>query len=101
MINNSVIDKTIGNLKNTVDVRLVTISKHYQKLVTKPNFVSQNIFNNNLVVGHNNKLLIFNEPAYVDMCLLGLSKTSLYDFHYSYIKTMIIKLNYYLQTMTV
>ena len=55
--------------------------------LTKPTFVSNKIFNENLVAIHKIKEQIkLNKPAYVGMCILDLSKTLMYDFHYNYIK---------------
>ena len=53
------------------------------KLTSKPTFVSSKIFNGKLVAIHKIKeTLILNKPAYVGMCILDLSKTLMYDFHY-------------------
>ena len=57
------------------------------KYASKPTYVSSKIFNENLVAVHKIKeTLTLNRPAYVGMCILGLSKTLMYDFHYNYIK---------------
>ena len=57
------------------------------KLTSKPTYVSSKIFNENLVAVHKIKESItLNRPAYVGMCILNLSKTLMYDFHYNYIK---------------
>ena len=57
------------------------------KLTSKPTFVSSKIFSKNLVAVHKIKeTLKLNGPAYIGMCILDLSKTLMYDFHYNYIK---------------
>ena len=87
LMNNSVFGKTMENLRKRVDVRLVTDEKKLLKLTSKPTYVSSKIFNENLVAVHKIKeTLTLNRPAYVGMCILDLSKTLMYDFHYKYIK---------------
>ena len=87
LMNNSVFGKTMENLRKRVDVRLVTSKHKLLKLASKPTFVSSKIFNDNLVAVHKIKeTLTMNRPAYVGMCILDLSKTLMYDFHYNYIK---------------
>ena len=87
LMNNSVFGKTMENLRKRVDVRLVTDDKKLIKPASKPTYVSSKIFNKNLVAVHKIKeTLTLNRPAYVGMCILDLSKTLMYDFHYNYIK---------------
>ena len=86
-MNNSVFGKTMENIRKRVDVRLVTHKKKLLKITSKPTYVSSKIFNENLVAVHKIKeTLTLNRPAYVGMCILDLSKTLMYDFHYNYIK---------------
>ena len=87
LMNNSVFGKTMENLRKRVDVRLITDEKKLLKIVSKPTYVSSKIFNENLVAVHKIKeTLTLNRPAYVGMCILDLSKTLMYNFHYNYIK---------------
>ena len=86
-MNNSVFGKTMENLRKRVDIKLVTNKKKLDKLTSKPTYVSSKIFNENLMAVHNIiETLTLNRPAYVGMCILDLSKTLMYDFHYNYIK---------------
>ena len=88
LLNNSVFGKTMENIRKRVDVRLVTDQKTLSKLVSKPTFVNSKIFNEDLVAVHKIKeTLTLDRPAYVGMCILDLSKTLMYDFHYNYIKS--------------
>ena len=75
------------NIKKRVDVRLATDQKKLSKLVSKPTYVNSKIFNENLVAVHKIKeTLTLDKPTYLGMCILDLSKTLMYDFHYNYIK---------------
>ena len=87
LMNNSVFGKTMENIRKRVDVRLVTSKEKLLKLTAKPTYVSSKIFNENLVAVHKIKeTLTMNRPAFVGACILDLSKTLIYDFHYNYIK---------------
>ena len=96
LINNSVVGKTVDNLRKRADVKLVTDEKKLMKLTSKPTFVTSKIFNEKLVAVHKIKeTLTLNRPAYLGMRILDLSKTLMYDFHYNYIKkNTMINLNY-------
>ena len=86
-MNNSVFGKTMENIRNRVDVKLVNNEKRAEKLSAKPNYKHCNIFSQNLVAIHMKKTkLDFDKPVYLGMCILDLSKTLMYDFHYNYIK---------------
>ena len=87
LMNNSVFGKTMENIRNRVDIKLVNNEKQAEKLSAKPNINHCNIFSEDLVAIHmKTTKLVFNKPVYLGMCILDLSKTLMYDFHYNYIK---------------
>ena len=87
LMNNSVFGKTMENIRNRVDIRLITNEKEAKKLISKPNFHHRTIFTENLIAVHMKKTKVYyNKPIYLGMCILDLSKTLMYDFHYNYIK---------------
>ena len=87
LMNNAVFGKTMENIRNRVDVKLVNNKKQAEKLSAKPNYKHCNIFCEDLVAIHMKKTkLDFDKPVYLGMCILDLSKTLMYDFHYNYIK---------------
>ena len=89
LMNNSVFGKTMENIRNRVDVKLVNTKEKLRKLVAKPNLRSPpKIFSENLVSVHMRKTsLLMNKPIYLGMCILDLSKIIMFDFHYNYIKS--------------
>ena len=87
LMNIAVFGKTIENIRNRVDIKLVNSKDKAQKLVNKPNYQHRTIFDEHLIAVHMKKTkLYFNKPIYLGMCILDLSKTLMYDFHYNYIK---------------
>ena len=48
-MNNAVYGKTMKNLRNRIDVKLVSNKKDYLEWTSKPSFMSQNVFDNYLV----------------------------------------------------
>ena len=75
------------NIRNRVDIKLVNDKIQAKKLSAKPNCDHCSIFSEELVAIHMKKTrLVFDKPVYLGMCILDLSKTLMYDFHYNYIK---------------
>ena len=87
LMNNSVFGKTMENIRNRVDIRLVTNKKDAKKLISKPTYKNRTIFCESLIAFEMKKeKLVFDKPVYLGMSILDLSKTLMYDFHYNYIK---------------
>ncbi len=87
LMNNSVFGKTMENVRNRINVKLVINEKACNKLAKKPNFKSVNIFHENFIAVHMEKMTVkFNKPIQIGMSILDLSKTLMYRFHYDYVK---------------
>ena len=88
LMNNSVFGKTLENITNRIDIRLISSDKVSKKLAAKQNFDRCTIFDKNLIAVNMKKTeLYFNKPVYLGVSILDLSKSLMYDFHYNYIKT--------------
>ena len=87
LMNNCVFGKTMENVRNRVDFRLVTDEDAFKKLANKPNFDRVNIFTEDLVAVHMHRTTIhLRKPIYLGMSILDLSKTLMFNFHYKHIK---------------
>ena len=66
LMNNSVCGKTLQNIRNRVDIRLISSDKVAQKLAAKSNYDRCTIFDENLIAVHMKKTkLYFNKPVYL------------------------------------
>ena len=88
LMNNAVFGKTMENVRNHVDVKLLTKwDGRYgaEAMIAKPNFHSRSVFSENLIAIELRNLEVkFNKPIYVGMCILDISKICLYEFHHEY-----------------
>ena len=88
VLKNRVCRKTMENLRERINLRLVNNGRGYKKHASKPIFVSQNIFSKNFVAIHEIKpVLTFYKPIYAGFNILDLSKCLMYEFPYKYIKS--------------
>ena len=87
--------ETMENIRKHVNIKLVNNEKQAKKLASKPNFERCTIFDENFIAIHMKKTcIVYDKPVYLGLCILDLSKTLMYDFHYNYIKkSMERKLN--------
>ena len=86
-MNNAVYEKAMGNLRNRIDVKLVSNKKNTLKWTTTPSNISRKILDKDLVAIHKNRVtLMLNKPAYTGMHILELRKVLMYKFHYDHIK---------------
>ena len=84
---NSVYGKTMENLRKRINVRLVNNEKDFLKYTSRPTYITHKIFGEDYAAIHEIKpVLILNEPIYVGLTVLDLSKWKMYDFHYNFIK---------------
>ena len=84
---NSVYRKTMENLRQRINVRLVNKAEEFSKYTGKPTYITHKIFGKDYAAIHEIKpVLILNKPIYVGFTVLDLSKWKMYDFHYNFIK---------------
>ena len=63
------------NIRKRISVKLIYNSKDYLRCVSKPNFISQKIFDKNFIaVNQIKSVLTLNKPIYVGFSILELSK---------------------------
>ena len=98
-MSNAMYGKTMKNVRTRIDVRLLSNKKVYLKWGSKPRYVSQKIFGNDLVAICKSKVTLkLHKPAYLGMCILDLSEVLMYNFHYDHIEN---KYSIYSQTSIV
>ena len=78
LMNNAVFGKTMENVKT---------DKKRNKLVSEPNFHTMKLIDNNLAIIEMRKVKVkMNKPIYLGLSILDISKITMYEFWYDYVK---------------
>ena len=87
LMNNSVFGKTMENVRNYRDIKLVTSEKRKKRLVSEPNYHPHKNFSDSLMTKEMKKTKVkITKPTYLGLSILGISKTLMYEFWYDYIE---------------
>ena len=87
LMNNLVFGKTMENIRKHRDIKLVTIDKRRNKLVSEPNYHKINYISEDLSIIEMNKAKVkMNKPIYLELSILEIRKILLYEFWYDYMK---------------
>ena len=87
LMNNSVFGKTMENVRNHRDIRVVTTDKRRSILASEPNYHSTKYISKDLLIMEMKKTEVrMNKPVYLGQAILDISKTLMYKFWYDYIK---------------
>ena len=87
LMNNSVFEKTMENIRKHRDIKLVTKDKKRCKLVSEPSYHTINLISEDLSIIEMKKTKVkMNKPIYLGLSILEISKTLMYEFWYDYMK---------------
>ena len=87
LMNNSVFAKTMENVRNHGDIKLVTTEKRRSMLASEPNYHSTKYISKDLLIMEMKKEEVkMNKPIYLGQAILDISKTLMYEFWYDHIK---------------
>ena len=87
LMNNAVFGKIMENVRKYRDIKLVKSDKKRNKLVSEPNFHTMKLIDNNLAIIEMRKVKVkMNKPIYLGLSILDVSKITMYEFWYDYVK---------------
>ena len=84
---NAFFGKTMENVRNHRDIKVVTAYKRRSILASQPNYHSTNYISIDLLIMEMKKVEVkMSKPIYLGQEVLDISKTLMYEFWYDYIK---------------
>ena len=87
LMNNSVFGKTMENVRNHRDIKIVTTDKRRSILASEPNYHSTKYTSKDLLIMKMKNVEVKeNKPIYLGQAILDIIKTLMYEFWYDYIQ---------------
>ena len=87
LMNNSVFGKTMENVWNHRDIKLVRTNAQRRKYVSEPNYMTSKCFSKDLMAIEMGKTeVLMDKPVCLGQAILDISKTLMYEFYYDYLK---------------
>ena len=87
LMNDSVYGKTMENIRNHRDIKLVTNNVRRKKLASEPNYHTCKHFSENLIaITMKQPRILMHKPVYIGQTVLDISKILMYEFWYDCIK---------------
>ena len=88
LMNNALFGKTMENVRKHRDIKLVKTDCKRNKLVSEPNYHTMKLIEENLSIIEMKKVKVkMNKPIYLGLSILEISKTTMYEFWYDYMKS--------------
>ena len=88
LANNAVFGKTMENVRNHRDIKIVTSEKRRSILVSEPNYHSTKYISEDMLIIEMRKVEVkMNKLIYLVQAILDISKILMYKFWYDYIKS--------------
>ena len=87
-INNAVFGKPMESVRKHRNIKLVKTDKKRNKLVSEPNYDIMKLIDEDLAIIEMKKVKVkMNKPIYLRLSILELSKITMYEFWYDYVKS--------------
>ena len=81
LMNNAVFGKTVENVRNHRDIKIVTANKQRNKFSSESNYHSTKYISNDLLIMEMKKVEVkANRPVYLGQAILDISKILMYEF---------------------
>ena len=87
LMSNAVFGRTVENVRNHRNIKLVTTYEKFNKYASEPHLMNVKCFSENLLAVEMRETEAFmNKPVYLGQAILDISKTLRYEFYYDYLQ---------------